>query len=97
MSKTKKLWTFDEIQALIHLVKKHPSLYDRKDTGYNQNQTKEVGKLPCSRHIIEKLIFRLFFFFFQEIWKKISESPEITDKHRMYTQNKCSISLNLRS
>lgn len=42
MSATKKQWTFDEVQALIHAVRKNPSLYDRRDPDYNQIRTKEV-------------------------------------------------------
>lgn len=42
MSIMKKNWTYDEVQALIQFVRKHPSLYDRRDADYNQTRTKEV-------------------------------------------------------
>lgn len=50
MSIMKKNWTYDEVQTLIQLVKKHPSLYDRRDADYNQPRTKEV---PNNKYIIE--------------------------------------------
>lgn len=41
MSAQKKQWTYDEVQALIHAVRKNPSLYDRRDPDYNQTRTKD--------------------------------------------------------
>lgn len=38
----KKCWSFDEIQALIQLVRQNPCLYDRKNPEYNQGHSKEV-------------------------------------------------------
>lgn len=43
MSNLKKNWKYEEVQALIHLVRKYPSLYDRRDPDYNQARTKEVS------------------------------------------------------
>lgn len=45
MSAIKKTWTYDEVQALIHAVRKNPSLYDRRDPDYNQTRTKEVKQI----------------------------------------------------
>lgn len=42
MTTAKKTWTYDEVQALIQVVRKNPSLYDRRDPDYNQTRTKEV-------------------------------------------------------
>lgn len=49
MSNLKKNWKYEEVQALIHLVRKYPSLYDRRDPDYNQARTKEVN-IPLSIH-----------------------------------------------
>lgn len=46
MSSLKKNWKYEEVQALIHLVRKYPSLYDRRDPDYNQARTKEVNIPP---------------------------------------------------
>ncbi|XP_031626385.1 uncharacterized protein LOC116342783 [Contarinia nasturtii] len=56
MSAAKKNWTFDEVQALIHAVRKNPSLYDRRDPDYNQTRTKEdIWKtISTNAAIVEK-------------------------------------------
>lgn len=51
MSATKKQWSYDEVQALIHAVRENPSLYDRRDPDYNQTRTKEVKKNPILSHL----------------------------------------------
>lgn len=57
MSNVKKVWNYDEVQALIHLVRKNPSLYDRRAPDYNQTRTKDVSFSQCkSEHKILLLI-----------------------------------------
>lgn len=90
MSNLKKNWKYEEVQALIHLVRKYPSLYDRRDPDYNQARTKEVN-IPIHSSMEIGIFIQSFSLFIniQNIWKTISASPPFEDKNGKCSRSAC--------